>query len=274
MDHITGTELGRKTKYPDQYDKSLLYPIARERYRSNILTTHPHCGKDIWTAWEISWLNLKGKPQVAIGVFEISSHSSHIIESKSLKLYLNSLNSFKASTAHELSSIIEKDLSDVTQSQVKVSLYELNNLPMIPYREDFMNIDDLDLSIESDLKYSPQILSLSGDHKIVSEKITSNLLKSNCPVTMQPDWATVFIYYKGQQITRDSILRYLISFRSHNEFHELCTERIFNSIYEIASPDELYVECRYTRRGGIDINPIRTTPGTKMFENQFRLFRQ
>ncbi|MFI8417074.1 NADPH-dependent 7-cyano-7-deazaguanine reductase QueF [Serratia sp. NPDC078593] len=269
------TLLGNSTGYIQHYTPSLLESLPRSRGRDEINLTSeklPFSGVDLWTGYELSWLNEKGKPIVAIAEFFIPATSHNLIESKSFKLYLNSFNQTLFSTAEQVIQTLEKDLSSAASGEVKVKLYTDLNLPparLAPLPGEC--IDHLDIEID-DYAFNPDVLLNAATGEPVSETLCSNLLKSNCLVTNQPDWGSVVIKYVGKPINRESLLRYLISFRMHNEFHEQCVERIFSDIQHYCTPDKLTVFARYTRRGGLDINPFRSN-----FEEDFpvgRLIRQ
>lgn len=252
------SELGKGTNYPKYYDKSILFGIPRlvSRKEMGIDTELPFYGTDIWNAWEISWLNPRGKPCVAIGTIEIPAQSPNLVESKSLKLYLNSLNSTKFANIDEVCSTIVRDLSETAGIDIKCKLTKLSDFTHQIDKNNGISVDDIDIEV-SDFNYDPKLLKATKNKENVTETLTSDLLKSNCPVTNQPDWATVTISYVGQKLDRESLLRFVLSFREHNEFHEQCAERIFLAVKEVTNPTHLVVECRYTRRGGLDINPIR-----------------
>ncbi|WP_028301884.1 NADPH-dependent 7-cyano-7-deazaguanine reductase QueF [Oceanospirillum beijerinckii] len=270
--------LGKTTEYVDQYDPSLLYPVPRADKRDEIGLPEispegklPFFGQDIWNAFELSWLNPKGKPQAAVAVFRIPASSPNIIESKSFKLYLNSFNQTKLAEQSELQSRLEKDLSEAAGDTVVVELYSLEEAQALQIEQPQGRcIDDLDIEIEH---YHPQpdLLKTQSD-LVVEEQLYSHLLRSNCPVTGQPDWATVHVSYKGPKIDKAGLLAYIISFRQHNDFHEQCVERMFVDITQRCQPEELTVVARYTRRGGLDINPWRSSNRPDM-DNQ-RLIRQ
>ena len=265
MTHSIDTSpLGQKTAYISEYDASLLFPIPRSDSRKALGLTGdlPFHGKDIWTGYELSWLNQKGKPEVAVAEFSIPFDSQFIIESKSFKLYLNSLNQTKFSSWNKVEELLIKDLSLVARARIDVRLYELSNSLALPINTtaELSCIDELDVFVE---QYHPDAGLLTVDNaNIVSENLYSNLLKSNCPVTGQPDWASLFIEYSGAKINREALLRYVISFREHQDFHEHCVERIFVDILNRCQPKHLSVYARYTRRGGLDINPFRSTSKT------------
>lgn len=269
------TLLGKSTGYIQHYTPSLLESLPRSRGRDEINITSenlPFSGVDLWTGYELSWLNEKGKPIVAIAEFFIPATSHNLIESKSFKLYLNSFNQTLFGTAEQVIQTLEKDLSFAASGDVTVKLYtDLNLTPVNLAPLPGECIDHLDIEID-DYAFNPDVLLNAAAGESVSETLCSNLLKSNCLVTNQPDWGSVVIKYEGKSINRESLLHYLISFRMHNEFHEQCVERIFSDIQHYCNPDKLTVFARYTRRGGLDINPFRSN-----FEEDFpvgRLIRQ
>lgn len=251
--------LGREVAYPDRYDAGLLFPIPRALGRGEIGIRDdalPFAGHDRWHAYELSWLDARGKPVVATATLAVPAESPHLVESKSLKLYLNSLNAARFASAERVRETIAADLSRAAGAPVSVEF----GLPPFETDEGAASIDDLDVDID---RYGPPDASLLAVHDdVVEETLRSDLLKSNCPVTGQPDWATVRIAYRGPRIDRAGLLRYLVSFRDHAEFHEQCVERIFVDLVAHGRCEALSVEARYTRRGGLDINPWRATPGT------------
>lgn len=251
--------LGKHTEYISQYDKSLIFPISRADNRAKLGITEqdslPFTGLDIWTGYELSWLNEKGKPEVAIAEFVIPAEAKNIVESKSFKLYLNSFNQTKVANRDELQRLLQADLSEGFGSDIQVTLHKVDNFPVQPQPKAIL-VDELDVACTV---YEPDASLLETDTVVtVSEMLSSNLLKSNCPVTGQPDWATVWIEYSGSKIDRASLLRYIVSFREHSDFHEHCVERIFCDLMAAGQFDSLVVTARYTRRGGLDINPIRS----------------
>jgi 7-cyano-7-deazaguanine reductase len=266
--------LGQQSAYISQYDPSLLEPLPRlgNREEIGISGKLPFYGEDIWNAYEISWLNPQGKPQVALGEFRIPCASPFLVESKSLKLYLNSFNQSQYKNLHEVSTIIAQDLSQACGLPVSVMLTEPKDYTDSLYTGlPGKNLDDLEINCAT---YQPSSALLQCNlNKAVSEILTSDLLKSNCPVTGQPDWGSVQISYTGPQIDRASLLSYIVSFREHNEFHEHCVERIFIEIMKQCLPTELTVYARYIRRGGLDINPYRSTQASRICPN-IRLVRQ
>ena len=275
------SQLGKTSAYADQYDASLLFPIPRagKRLELGITGMPPFVGADLWTAFELSWLNLRGKPQVALAHFTVPSETPNIVESKSFKLYLNSFNNTRFADAAEVQARLRADISEAAgrgaaqPSSVGVKLL----LPELFDREQVAELDGLSLDrldVEC-ARYTPapDLLSAAFDEQPVSEVLTSNLLKSNCLVTGQPDWGSVRISYSGPQIEQEGLLQYIVSFRKHNEFHEQCVERIFMDIWTRCKPAKLTVYARYTRRGGLDINPFRTSHPQAMPAN-IRMARQ
>jgi 7-cyano-7-deazaguanine reductase len=261
------SQLGKVSAYIDQYDPSLLFPLPRAPKRQEIGLNGevPFLGADLWTAYEVSWLNTRGKPQVALARFMIPAESTHIIESKSFKLYLNSFNNTQISDGAELQSRLRCDLSEAIwrggpmRGSVGVQLVMPEQFDQELVQEmDGLDIDRLDL-VCKDYQPNPDLLSANSLEAPVTETLTSRLLKSNCLVTGQPDWGSLRISYTGPQIDQAGLLRYVVSFRNHNEFHEQCVERIFMDIWRRCQPLRLEVYARYTRRGGLDINPWRAS---------------
>ncbi|MFC0116651.1 NADPH-dependent 7-cyano-7-deazaguanine reductase QueF [Pseudoalteromonas xiamenensis] len=258
---LKASVLGKTTEYADQYDASLLHPIARKLNRDQINVSDdalPFKGEDIWTGYELSWLNAKGKPEVAVATFAFACTSPYIIESKSFKLYLNSFNQTRFDSFDVVKETLTRDLSGASNSNVIVNLFKADDFNCLPFSAlPGECIDDLDIEVET---YSPSTALLkSKSDDVVTETLYSHLLKSNCLITSQPDWASIIIRYTGREICREGLLKYLISFRSHNEFHEQCVERIFCDLQNAFAFDNLEVCARYTRRGGLDINPFRST---------------
>lgn len=261
--------LGKSSAYIDQYDASLLFPIPRAGKRADIGiapgSTPPFLGADLWTAFELSWLNRRGKPQLALAHLTVPCESPNIIESKSFKLYLNSFNNTPFKDAAEVQARLRADLSEAAwrgaaqPSSVGVKLLSPELFDQEQVHElDGLSLDRLDVECT---RYTPapDLLTAAFDEAPVSEVLTSDLLKSNCLVTGQPDWGSVRISYTGPQINQEGLLQYLVSFRNHNEFHEQCVERIFMDLWARCKPLKLTVYARYTRRGGLDINPFRTS---------------
>ena len=300
MNSADQSQLGKPTPYVDQYDASVLFPIARagKRAEIGIAGAAPFFGADMWTAFELSWLNSRGKPQVALAHFTVPCETPNIVESKSLKLYLNSFNNTKFATADEVKARLRADLSEAVwrrdgalggsgdlalgavpsartsvPSTIGVSLLGPDMFDREPVHElDGLSLDRLDIECT---RYTPapDLLTVTPNEAPVSEVFTSNLLKSNCLVTGQPDWGSVQISYTGDQIEQGGLLQYLVSFRNHNEFHEQCVERIFMDLWTRCKPMKLAVYARYTRRGGLDINPFRTSYPTALPRN-VRMARQ
>ena len=264
------SQLGKSSAYVDQYDASLLFPIPRAPKREEIGLREPvpFVGADLWTAYELSWLNQRGKPQVAIARFMVPAESTHIVESKSFKLYLNSFNNTRLADVAELQQRLRDDLSraiwhdGTMRASVNVHIVMPEQFDREPVHElDGLNLDRLDLDCDR-YEPAPELLSANHAEAPVTETLVSHLLKSNCLVTGQPDWGSVRIHYTGAQIDQAGLLRYIVSFRNHNEFHEQCVERIFMDIWRRCQPSRLEVYARYTRRGGLDINPWRSShPG-------------
>lgn len=265
-----GSPLGRRSAYPDRYDPSLLYPIARAEKRAEIGVSDarlPFVGADFWTAYELSWLNLRGKPQIAIAHLTVPCETPHIIESKSLKLYLASFSQGRWRDADEVRDIVRRDLTEVLWRGAAPEVVRSIGVQWIgPERFDTCTIGappslSLDrLDVECDVyEPAPHLLRAAHDEAPVEETLSSDLLKSNCLVTGQPDWGSVWVRYAGPAIDQAGLLRYIVSFRNHDEFHEQCVERIFVDIQRACRPTKLQVWARYTRRGGIDINPWRSS---------------
>ncbi|OOR98782.1 NADPH-dependent 7-cyano-7-deazaguanine reductase QueF [Haemophilus paracuniculus] len=258
---LTGLKLGQKTEYKSEYDPSLLQAVPRRLNRDQLGITEQqpfNQGADIWTLYELSWLNPKGVPQVAIADVAIDFQSENLIESKSFKLYLNSFNQTKFDSIEQVEQTIQRDLATVASGQISVKIHKLSHFSQQPIA-DFAGecIDDLEIEIE-DYHFSADHLANIGEGEVVEETLVSHLLKSNCLITSQPDWGSVQIHYVGKKLNREKLLRYLVSFREHNEFHEQCVERIFCDLMAFAQPEKLTVYARYTRRGGLDINPFRS----------------
>ena len=260
--------LGKTTEYCSEYNPDLLQGVPRSLNRDDLALTNtnlPFIGEDVWYGYELSWLNTKGKPIVAVAEFRFACTSPNIIESKSFKLYLNSFNQSKFANTEAVEQALIKDLSATAGVSAQVKLFDVEQCPALvikPAAKNTICIDDEDISIES-YQFSAQLLAQAQQTNdtslIVQEKLVSHLLKSNCLITNQPDWASVYIDYKGKEINHAALLKYLISFRQHNEFHEQCIERIFCDLKKYCQLDELTVFARYTRRGGLDINPFRST---------------
>ncbi|GAB3625213.1 NADPH-dependent 7-cyano-7-deazaguanine reductase QueF [Pandoraea terrae] len=252
--------LGKEVAYTEQYDPSLLFPIARiaARHEIGVPETLPFFGADLWNGYELSWLNQKGKPQIALVTAIVPADSPNIVESKSFKLYLGSFAQTRLGGSDAVRALLQQDLSEACGASVQVRLTEPSNFGKLQLDElDGLLLDRLD--IETDI-YVPDasLLRAASGEPPVDETLVSNLLKSNCPVTGQPDWGSVQIRYVGAPIDQEGLLKYIVSFRRHTGFHEQCVERIFMDIMRQCAPSKLAVYARYTRRGGLDINPFRT----------------
>lgn len=275
-DSSEGLLLGQRQAYTDTYTPALLHPIARSESRQQLLPADsvpplPFQGQDIWTAYELSWLDTQGKPQVAMAEFAVPADSPNIIESKSFKYYLNSLNQTSFPSWKVLSDTLAQDLSKISGAEIGVELYSLNVEAVLTTHIPGRCIDDFD--IENPV-YQPDssLLRTNTDQQVVSEALYSHLLKTNCPVTGQPDWATLWVQYSGSIIDPASLLAYVVSFRQHQDFHENCVEKIFCDLQSQCKCEELTVYARYTRRGGLDINPFRTN--AQLPVPAWRLLRQ
>lgn len=269
--------LGKQVDYSQEYSPALLCVLSREESRQGIGidgVNLPFDGVDIWTAYELSWLDTRGKPVVAYGIFSFPCRSPGMIESKSLKLYLNSLNQTRFVSLHEVRDVISRDLSAAVQLPVSVELFSADDFQR---PQQFMGalagecIDGLPVDI-NEYQVNPALLDGATSGNIVSETLFTNLLRTNCPVTHQPDWASLQLSYKGPRIHREKLLQYICSFRLQPEFHEQCVERIFRDLLERCGCSELTLEARFQRRGGLDINPFRTNCGAK--PAGLRLLRQ
>ena len=269
MNRPEDSSLGKAVAYVGSYDPGLLFPIARGDNRAllGIDAQLPFLGVDIWNAYELGWLDARGKPRVALAEFRIPVGSPNIIESKSFKLYLNSYMQTRVADTDALRTQLAADLSAAAGAPVSVVL----STPTSKQAALIENlagevIDDLPIEISHYGPPRPDFLYGNPD-AVVEESVVSHLFKSNCPVTGQPDWASVQIHYVGPRLGRDGLLRYLVSYREHNDFHEHCVERMFMDILARCGPSKLSVYARYTRRGGLDINPFRATPGWLLPEN-------
>lgn len=265
--------LGKSSEYPEQYSPELLFPVPRDDNRRRLGLADgrwPWFGEDLWQAWEVSWLRPSGVPVVAWAEFRVPAASEALIESKSWKLYLNSLNQTVFSTPEQLQATVEKDLSSACGAAVHMRLHSIDDSAMAHGRpQEFELIDDEPVE-RVGYQYDSGLLSATGD--VVSEKLCSHLLKSNCPVTGQPDWGTLTIEYTGPRVSRAGLLKYVVGFRQKQDFHEHCVETVFMDLMARCQPQQLTVCARYTRRGGLDINPWRSTePGAAP---SLRLIRQ
>ncbi len=263
--------LGQKSEYKDEYDPTLLFSIARdESWKSLGLDRNAvvFYGTDIWNGYEISWLNKKGKPIVLMAEFHIPAHSPYLIESKSFKLYLNSFNQSKFDSKEEVLTLMVKDLTNAAGAGVNVHFHTLDT--EFEKAPEARCIDDLDVEITT---YQPDANLLTTTGKQYAGWVKSHLLKSNCPVTGQPDWGSLYIHYEGKEIDEASLLTYIVSLRQHQGFHEQCVEQIFHDISQRCQPKRLTVYARYVRRGGLDINPFRSSEKESRAVN-FSLSRQ
>ncbi len=271
---FTDSLLGKVSEYPQTYAPEVLQPIPRSLGRAALgleRVALPFVGHDLWNAYEVSWLNEKGRPEVWLMVMQVPFDSPNIVESKSFKLYLNSLNMTSFSSPQKVIDLMTEDLSKTVGARVSLAIHPMD------ITADFQCqtlvgecLDGLDVECDT-YRVKPELLTMSGRGQF-SGRWFSHLLRSCCPVTGQPDWATVIIDYKGQEITPESLLQYIVSYRNNQEFHEQCVERIFADIHRYCKPECLIVQARFTRRGGIDINPIRSTYPIK--PENIRLIRQ
>jgi 7-cyano-7-deazaguanine reductase len=262
--------LGENTEYSSQYNPDLLQAVPRSLNRDDLAIDQQHLpfvGEDVWYGFELSWLNPKGKPVVAVAEFRFSCRIENIVESKSFKLYLNSFNQTKFDTIKSVEQRLIADLSAITNSSAQVRLFGVEHCPELVIAKqvnECVCIDNEDISIET-YQYDTQLLCTVLDAEtqdndtVIDEALVSHLLKSNCLITNQPDWASIYITYRGKKINHGILLKYLISFRQHSEFHEQCVERIYCDLQKYCQPEELTVFARYTRRGGLDINPFRSS---------------
>jgi len=258
MASIDGSPLGKPASYKDEYDPGLLFPIARAPQREAIGLSGvlPFSGTDLWTAYELSWLAPNGKPEIAIAYFRVPAESPSLVESKSVKLYLNSFSQTRLAGQHEVARALQDDLSRACGKPVAVELVRPAAFARLAIDElAGESIDDLDVETRD---YSPQPDALAVGGATVEETLVSHLFKSNCPVTGQPDWGSVQIRYRGPKIDRAGLLRYVVSFRQHTGFHEHCVERMYVDLRDRCRPERLTVYARFSRRGGVDINPFRS----------------
>lgn len=260
--------LGKTTVYADRYDASLLFPIPRQAKRDEIGVTEPlpFHGEDVWNAYELSWLDARGKPVVALAEFRVPASSPNIIESKSFKLYLNGFSQERVADRAALIATMTRDLSAAAGATIEVTLTDAQARGHAVTDLDGILVDAQAIDIDDYGPPQANYLTTDANRPVVEEALVSNLLRSNCPVTGQPDWGSVQIRYRGAPIDQAGLLRYLVSFRNHNEFHEQCVERIFVDVMQRCRPEHLSVYARYTRRGGLDINPYRSS-GTERPDN-------
>jgi len=268
--NVNDAPLGKTVDYPSVYAPELLFSIPRATGRAELGLSPgnesdavlPFTGEDMWTAYEVSWCNFQGKPQVVVGEFIVPCDSPFIVESKSLKLYLNSLNQHRFVSLQAARQIIADDLSHVAGASVTVQLYSIDEYArkgLTVFGGQCLDELDVDCSVyQPDADLLNLADSIKSSDESVDETLYSHLMKSNCPVTGQPDWATLVVHYNGRPICHRSLLRYVVSYREHQDFHEHCVERVFLDILQHCQPSSLVVSARYTRRGGLDINPTRT----------------
>ncbi|GGY35424.1 NADPH-dependent 7-cyano-7-deazaguanine reductase [Bacterioplanes sanyensis] len=269
--HSDHNPLGQASEYKDQYDPSLLYPIERQESWQSLGQSRDQAGfygVDIWNAYEMSWLNERGKPIVAMAEFRIPATTAYLVESKSFKLYLNSFNQTRFASRDEVQQRLQRDLSAAAGGDVGVTLLAVDHA--FPPPPPALCIDELDIEVT---QYQPDPSLLRCAEGQFEGWLCSHLLKSNCPVTGQPDWGSVYIYYRGQRIDEASLLKYIISLRQHQDFHEQCVERTWLDLMRACQPQALTVYARYVRRGGLDINPLRSSEAEPQALN-FRLARQ
>lgn len=258
---LRGAPLGRPTRHPDRYDPGLLFPVPRAPQRAALGITDklPFSGADIWTAFELTWLDARGKPEVALATLRFGVDSPCIVESKSMKLYLGSFAQSRYATRADVAAVIESDLTRASGEPVIVDVRGVDALNAEAIRElDGESLDDLAVGCDT-YDVAPGLLAANGPH--ASQTFTTRLFRSVCPVTAQPDIASIQLGYVGPGIDREGLLRYLVSYRAHAGFHEHCVERIFVDVVSQCRCETLTVLARFTRRGGIDINPFRTNAG-------------
>ncbi len=258
--YAANSSLGQPTDYQETYDPQLLHAIARADYRSTIddfaLASHGH---DTWQCFELSWLNTHGLPQVACATITVGLGAAYIVESKSLKLYLNSLHNQRFYSVDEVSTCIQQDLSNVLGQGVSVDIYPstenqfTNDNPYPVFLLDKLDVREFTYTRDASLLLKDESLSV-----VDNEILRSHLLRSVCPITNQPDWGSLTIRYSGVAIQKEGLLRYIVSFRQHDGFHEQCVEQIYSDLMNRCQPSHLSICAQYTRRGGIDINPFRS----------------
>jgi len=267
-DELAAAPLGHATGYPDTYDASQLFAVPRAPQREAIGITGalPFTGADVWTAYEHTWLDSAGKPQIAILTFAIPVATPSIVESKSVKLYLGTFAQTRFADAAAMQAAVERDLSAATGGTVSVALVPASEFGRLRLAElEGERLDALAIAVDRYDAVEPASLRASGD--VVSETLRTDLFRSVCPVTGQPDYASVAIAYRGPRIDREGLLRYLVSYRLHPGFHEHCVERIFVDVMRGCRCEALAVHARFTRRGGLDINPFRSNAGAPVPEN-------
>ena len=251
--------LGKSTDYVFDYAPELLFPIAREQGRAALpVDASLMRGVDRWTAYELSWLNDQGIPQTAIAEFDFACQATHIVESKSFKLYLNSLNMTRFSSEDDLLKTLEVDLGRACGGALNIQLFHPDNYPVVT-PSDYVCIDAcIDGSDRDVVIYEPQASLIESKPSKGQHRYVSHVFRSLCPVTGQPDWASIYITIEGCELSSQALLAYLVSFRQHQGFHEQCIEQIYADIYVACEPNALSVYGRFLRRGGLDINPYRS----------------
>lgn len=264
-DIFKDTALGRHSDYVDTYSPDVLFPVPRREARAGLGLAEgplPFQGVDVWHAYELSWLDGRGKPHVAMAEFRVPCDSDNIIESKSFKLYLNSFANSRFADVADVEHTLRRDLSACAGAAIEVALLSLDKAAQQPWLETPRGelVDHLDVEIDQ-YDYDPALLAVDAG-EVRSEQLASHLLRSRCPVTGQPDWATLIVHYQGPRIEPSSLLRYVVSLRNHQGFHEQVIERVFLDIQAQCQPAALSVYGRFTRRGGLDINPFRSTGET------------
>jgi len=276
LTELQDAPLGKEVTYSEHYNPALLFPIPRppKRQALGITETLPFAGDDVWYSYELSWLNARGKPMVALGKFTYSCDSPFLVESKSFKLYLNSFSITKFATIADVKKVMVKDLSAAVNSEVSVEIYLISELPQQGNLGHFAGycLDNLDVDCDT-YEVNPDYLH-ADDNRIVHEVLYSDIIKSLCLKTGQPDWASVQITYTGGEIDKEGLLKYLVSFRKHQGFHEHCMEQIFMDILQRCKPQKLTLDGRVTRRGGLDIHLLRTTENPIPLRQDVRLWRQ
>ncbi len=269
--------LGKATEYPDKYQPDLLVSMPRQKNRQALGLASdnlPFTGADVWNAYELSCLDPAGKPMVFIGRFVFSADSGFLVESKSMKLYLNSLNQEKFDNPEDFAETLQKDLGKASGADVGVLVFSPDDsaMPDIPGG---ICLDQIDIDVDC-YEVDRSLLEQEAEifEEITDEVLYTHLFRSNCPITNQPDWATITVCYRGRKIPHDCLLKYLVSYRKHNDYHENCVERIFCDLQDVYNPAALTVEANFLRRGGLDINPVRTTQTGLNFEAYPRYSRQ
>lgn len=259
MTDLKASPLGHATAYPERYDPGQLFPVERAPLRAALPAAALDAmrGTDLWNAYELSWLDARGKPQVAIASFTVPASSPCVVESKSVKLYLTAFNQTRFGSVDEVRAAIASDLGKATGVAVEVALTLPDDFAALPHAELAGEcLDGLPLTLDDDA-FAAEALAVAGPP--VEETLVTRLFRSVCPVTGQPDYGSVQVGYRGPRIDHPGLLRYLVSFRRQPGFHEHCVERIFADLWTRCRPDALTVYARFTRRGGVDINPYRTS---------------